>query len=71
MNCSQVASGMSSDAESPAGKMVPVRMIVNTLSLPGAPFLCCSLDTEQRATDRGRAIVHYAILVLIPLVSED
>ena len=53
------------------GKMVPIRMLVNTLSLPGAPFLCCSLDTEQRASDRGRDIVHYAILVLIPFVSED
>ena len=51
--------------------MVPIRMLVNTLSLPGAPFLCCSLDTEQRASDRGRDIVHYAILVLIPFVSED
>ena len=53
------------------GKMVPIRMLVNTLSLPGAPFLCYSLDTEQRASDRGRNIAHYAILVLIPLVSED
>lgn len=53
------------------GKMVPIRMLVNTLSPPGAPFLCCSLDTGQKASDRGKTIVHYAILVLIPLVSED